>query len=164
MKIQSPQQRILITDDEESIRDNLSEYFLDQGYIVDIACDAGTTISQVEGNDYNVLLLDDMLPDDTGLGILPGLLESRPSLSVIVMTGYPTVDTIITAVRRGACDVVVKPFVLCELIAAVERAVLRNRRLGGEELRENETVHTDSVPVAATGHSSATQAASQVEK
>jgi two-component system nitrogen regulation response regulator GlnG len=70
-----------------------------------------------------------MLPDNTGLDILPTILTTSPALSVVVMTGYPTVDMIISAVRRGACDVVVKPFELKELSQSIERAMSRNQRL-----------------------------------
>ena len=123
------QRRILVTDDEASLRNDLSEYLSDLGYVVDTASDAGGTLSLVADNEYNVLLLDHMLPDNTGLDILPTILTTSPALSVVVMTGYPTVDMIISAVRRGACDVVVKPFELRELSQAIERAMSRNQRL-----------------------------------
>ncbi|MDH3939291.1 MAG: response regulator, partial [candidate division Zixibacteria bacterium] len=109
--------------------DDLSEYLTNRGYVVDAVSDAATAVSSVTDAEYNVLLLDHMLPDNTGLDILPDLLATCPKLSVIVMTGYPTVDMIISAVRRGACDVVVKPFELKELSQAVERALARNHRL-----------------------------------
>ena len=123
------QRRILVTDDEVSLRNDLSEYLSDLGYVVDTASDAGSTISLVADNEYNVLLLDHMLPDNTGLDILPDIFTMSPTLSVVVMTGYPTVDMIISAVRRGACDVVVKPFELRELSQSIERAMSRNHRL-----------------------------------
>lgn len=123
------QQRILITDDEESLRNDLGEYLSNLGYIVDTVANATSTLSSVAATEYNVLLLDHMLLDNTGLDILPDVLTTSPKLSVIMMTGYPTVDMIISAVRRGACDVVVKPFELTELSQAIARAVSRNQRL-----------------------------------
>lgn len=123
------QPRILITDDQAAIRDDLSEYLSDLGYAVDTVSDAGSTLLSVADTEYNVLLLDHMLLDNTGLDILPAVLTTCPTLSVVVMTGYPTVDLIISAVRRGACDVVVKPFALKELSAAVARAMTRNQQL-----------------------------------
>ena len=86
-----------------------------------------------------------MLPDNTGLDILPEVLTTHPTLSVVIMTGYPTVDMIISAVRRGACDVVVKPFELKELSQAIGRAVTRNQRIaeGIETTTGDDAVGTD---------------------
>lgn len=137
------QWRILITDDEESLRDDLSEYLSNLGYIVDTVSDATSTLTSVADTEYNVLLLDHMLLDNTGLDILPDILTTRPKLSVIMMTGYPTVDMIISAVRRGACDVVVKPFELVELSQAIARAVTRNRRLVDRTIDAVETATRD---------------------
>ncbi len=121
--------RVLVTDDEPGIRDDLSDYLSHLGYDVSVATDAGSTLSQVTETAYDVLLLDDMLPDESGLEILPRLLDVRPSMSVIVMTGFPTIKSVIRAMRTGACDFVVKPFELDELKTAVYRAAQRNRRL-----------------------------------
>lgn len=120
--------RILITDDEVALREDLREYLTNLGFTVDAVADAASTVSSVAATEYNVLLLDHMLPDTSGLDILPDVLATRPALSVVMMTGYPTVDMIISAVRRGACDVVVKPFEFKELSQAIERAVSRNQR------------------------------------
>lgn len=138
------QRRILITDDEVAIREDLGEYLSNLGYEVETVSDAASTLSSVAASEYNVLLLDHMLPDTTGLDILPAVLTARPTLSVVVMTGYPTVDMIISAVRRGACDVVVKPFELTELLAAVERAVARNQRLVEKMIDTEETTTFDT--------------------
>jgi len=121
--------RILVTDDEPGIRNDLGEYLTALGYDVSVAADAAGTLSQITEEDYDVLLLDDMLPDGTGLDLLPRLLDARPDLCVIIMTGYPTVTSVINAMRRGACDFVIKPFELDELRSAVARAAQRSRRL-----------------------------------
>jgi DNA-binding NtrC family response regulator len=126
------QGRILVTDDEVALREDLREYLSNIGYTVDIVADAASTLSSVAATEYNVLLLDHLLPDTSGLDILPDLLAAKPTLSVVMMTGYPTVDMIISAVRRGACDVVVKPFELKELSQAIARAVSRNQRFADQ--------------------------------
>ena len=135
--------RVLVTDDEPDIRNDLSDYLSHLGYDVSVADDAGNTLSQVTETAYGVLLLDDMLPDESGLEILPGLLDIRPSMSVIVMTGCPTVKSIIRAMRRGACDVVVKPFELDELKTAVHRAAQRNQRLVDDAFRNRKDTTRD---------------------
>lgn len=137
------QQRILITDDEASLREDLSEYLSNLGYLVDTVSDATSTLSSIADTEYNVLLLDHMLLDNTGLDILPDVLKMSPKLSVVMMTGYPTVDMIITAVRRGACDVVVKPFELTELSQAIARAAARNQRLIDKIIDADETATRD---------------------
>ncbi len=139
--------RVLVTDDEPDIRNDLSDYLSHLGYDVSVADDAGSTLSQVTETAYGVLLLDDMLPDENGLEILPGLLDVRPSMSVIVMTGCPTVKSVIKAMRRGACDFVVKPFELDELKTAVHRAAQRNQRLVDEAFRNRIDTTGDSKPV-----------------
>jgi DNA-binding NtrC family response regulator len=125
---EATEKRVLVTDDEPGIRNDLCEYLENLGYDVTTAADASEALSQVAGGDYNVLLLDDMLPDESGLDILPRILDVRPGLSVIIMTGYPTVKSVITAMRRGASDFVIKPFELDELKSAVARAARRNQQ------------------------------------
>ncbi len=136
--------QVLVTDDELDIRNDLSDYLSHLGYDVSVADDAGSTLSQVTETAYEVLLLDDMLPDENGLEILPGLLDIRPSMSVIIMTGCPTVKSVIKAMRRGACDFVVKPFELDELKTAVHRAAQRNQRLVDEALKNCKDTTRDS--------------------
>ena len=136
--------RVLVTDDEPGIRKDLSDYLSHLGYDVSVADDGGSTLSQVTKTAYDVLLLDDMLPDESGLEILPRLLDVRPSMSVIVMTGFPTIKSVIRAMRTGACDFIVKPFELAELKTAVHRAVQRNQRLVDGAFRNCKDATRDS--------------------
>ncbi len=157
------QRRVLVTDDEASLRDNLGEYLSSLGYAVDTASDAASTLSSVADTDYNVVLLDHMLPDNTGLDVLRELLAKNPKLSVVMMTGYPTVDMIISAVRRGACDVVVKPFELKELSQAIGRAVARNQRLVDRSIDAEETAASEAAVGSDSDHCSRPRVLSRVD-
>jgi len=129
--------RVLVTDDEPGIREDLADYLSNLGYEVATAADAAGALDRLSQAEYDVLLLDDMLPDETGLDTLPRLLDLYPDLSVIMMTGYPTIKSVIAAMRRGACDFVVKPFELNELKTAVERAARRSRWHSGRTVTDS---------------------------
>lgn len=123
-----PTHKILVVDDETFVRDLLEEFLSKQGYDVSLAESGEKAVDIAGQSDFDVGLVDLKMPGIDGLETLNRLKDIHPHMPIIVMTGYPTIETSIKALRLGAYDYVVKPFKLNELKVAVEKA-LKERRL-----------------------------------
>ncbi len=136
--------RILVVDDERSMRE-LLEYMLSrQGYDVRLAANGKTAIKMVEKEAYDLLLCDIRLGDMTGLDVLRAAKARHPHTVVIMISAYATTETAVEAMNEGAYDYVPKPFdneELKETIAnALDRKTLEaDRRVIEDELKE--TLH-----------------------
>jgi two-component system, OmpR family, manganese sensing response regulator len=116
--------RILLVDDEVELTDPLSRVLTREGYAVDVAFDGakGSNLA-IDGN-YDLLILDWMLPKQTGLAICQQLRSLGRNTPVLFLTAKDTVDDRVQGLDAGADDYLVKPFELRELLARV-RALLR---------------------------------------
>src|SRR3970040_19557 len=101
--------RILLIDDDVLIREVLEERLATEGYQVRVADSGKAAIEQLATNIFDAALLDIHLPDMTGIEILEELKRRDPEIDVVIMTGYPQVDTAIQALRLGAYDYLTKP-------------------------------------------------------
>lgn len=104
------QVRILIVDDDETIRKVLEAILLDEGYIIDSADTAKKAIEKSQKEFYNLALLDVRLPDMEGIELLTKLHDTKPKLRKIIITGYPTLQNAVAAVNKGADAYIMKPF------------------------------------------------------
>jgi len=101
--------RILVVDDEPSIRITFREFLRSSGYEVHIAESADTAIDILSKEPIDIVVTDIIMPRITGLTLLKHIKETAPHVEVIIMTGEPTVDTASEALRVGACDYLTKP-------------------------------------------------------
>jgi DNA-binding NtrC family response regulator len=101
---------ILIVDDEESVRDSLFSWFIDDGYRVKCAENAKKALSILESEDFDIILADLKMPGMDGLEMLRRIKSLDKESIVIVMTAFATVDTAVKALKDGAYDYVTKPF------------------------------------------------------
>jgi DNA-binding NtrC family response regulator len=117
--------RILVVDDEETIRGMLRDLLTANGHEVDEAVDVRSAVQMLRGHEYEVVLTDLMLPDGDGLEVLR-VARTRPyDPEVLVITAYGTIDSAVEAVRAGAFDYLTKPLATQKLLLTVERAVER---------------------------------------
>ena len=122
--------RILIVDDETELTNPLTRLLTREGYSVDAAFDGTTGSELVQNGNYDLLILDWMLPGKTGLEICQQLRQQGFTTPVLFLTAKDTLDDRVEGLDAGADDYLVKPFELRELLARV-RALLR--RVGVEE-------------------------------
>jgi DNA-binding NtrC family response regulator len=101
---------ILIVDDEESVRNSLYNWFIEDDYRVDCAEDAKKALSILESDSFDIVLADIKMPGMDGLEMLKRIKSFRKDAIVIVMTAFATVDTAVQALKDGAFDYITKPF------------------------------------------------------
>jgi len=116
--------RILLVDDERELTDPLSRVLTREGYTVDVAYDGIAGSQLAAKSEYNLLILDWMLPHKTGLEICQQLRRQGKTTPVLFLTAKDTLDDRVEGLDAGADDYLVKPFELRELLARV-RALLR---------------------------------------
>lgn len=114
--------RILVADDEESIRWVLSKALKKQGYTVDVAEDGNQARSMVQERHYDLAILDIKMPGASGLEVLTFIRDERPATLVIIMTAEATMEHAVTAMKNGAYDYLTKPFDLSALDAIIFKA------------------------------------------
>jgi len=128
---------ILIVDDEESVRDSLYNWFIEDGYRVECAGDAKKALSILESDPFDIILADIKMPGMDGMEMLKRIKTLRKDSIVIIMTAFATVDTAVQALKDGAYDYVTKPFDpddLSHLIRNASRQISLSEE--NEKLRE----------------------------
>jgi two-component system nitrogen regulation response regulator GlnG len=115
-------QRILVADDEESIRWVLSKALKKQGFTVDLAEDGNEARNMARRNRYDMMILDIKMPGIQGLDLLKEFRSEYPETLVIIMTAEATMEHAVTAMKNGAYDYLTKPFDLAALDAIILKA------------------------------------------
>jgi len=123
--------RILIVEDEAAIRAGLEDVFVYHGYAVDTAADGREGLRKGLSGNYDLVLLDVMLPGVDGFTICDRIRAQDREQPIIMLTAKTSDEDIIHGLRLGADDYVAKPFSVAQLVARAE-AVLRRARVGAE--------------------------------
>jgi two-component system copper resistance phosphate regulon response regulator CusR len=116
--------RFLVVEDEQRIADFLKRGLESAGYAVDTAPDGKAAIDMVHATDYDLIILDMMLPDIDGLKVLERIRNRKTSPPVLILSARGSVDDRVKGLELGADDYLVKPFAFVELLARV-RVLLR---------------------------------------
>jgi DNA-binding NtrC family response regulator len=131
--------RILIVDDETSIRKMFSAILEEEGYIVETAENGKEAIEKTKTRFYNVALIDVRLPDMDGTALLTAMQETAPRMVKIIVTGYPAMKNAVEAVNKGADVYVLKPPNMAGLISTIEEQLRRQqeeKRYSQEKIAE----------------------------
>jgi DNA-binding NtrC family response regulator len=111
--------RILVVDDDESIKNSLAAILKNEGYIVDVAESGNEAIKKSEVVLYNVALIDIRLPDMEGIELLTRMRDAVPKVRKIIITGYPSMQNAIKAVNKKADAYILKPMDLENLLEII---------------------------------------------
>ena len=121
------QTTLLLVDDDPLVLDSMSGWLREQGYQVVEAAGASTAIASMEAGHVDLVVADIQLEDGDGFQVLQHCRKTAPETSVILMTGYATVETGIDALRAGAFDLLTKPLLDEELSLAIDRALSQRK-------------------------------------
>ena len=123
----TPRGTVLIVDDEESIRNDLYQRLLTEGYSCAVVVDGTETLKTASVQDFDVVLLDMDLPGKSGMEILSRIVAEHSDTCVVMMTTATDIKTAIRAIRLGAYDYVIKPLDMDDVVMRVEKALERRR-------------------------------------
>ena len=126
--------RLLVVEDEKRIADFLCRGLQGAGYAVDAALNGATALEFSHATDYDLVILDIMLPDMDGLAVLEKIRNRKLGPPVLILSARDTLDDRVRGLEQGADDYLVKPFAFVELLARV-RALLRRGQPAPERLQ-----------------------------
>lgn len=126
---------ILVVDDELLIRDLLYDFFSGQGWNISVAENGEKALEIVRAKNIDLVLTDIKMPEMDGLTLTGHLRETRPDIPVVIMTGFPSIETAVSALRNKAADYVVKPFNINQLFKILEAKLAERNK--GEGIQES---------------------------
>lgn len=131
---------VLIVDDEEPMRRVLSRRLEAECYFCVTAADGRDALEKAATQQFDIVILDILMPGMSGMDVLPKLATWQPDVQVIMVTSVADIDTIAEAMRLGACDYVTKPFNMGDLVARVDRA-LRKKTAKSDSAEKRTTLN-----------------------
>src|SRR5688572_16694053 len=118
-----PRHTLLVIDDEPNILTTVRRAMELEGFGVEVAGSGAAGMAKLAESDVDLVLLDVMMPAETGLDVLPRIRATYPEVSVVMMSGNATIETAVQATKLGAHDFVEKPLSSDKLLRSEERRV-----------------------------------------
>jgi len=146
------QRRILIVDDELSVRKSLEEWFREDGFQVETAEDGEAALKKLPAGPFDIMVIDLKMPGMDGMTLQKRVREVDRDATIIILTAYASVETAVEALKQGAFDYLTKPVDPDDLSHVVQNA-LRQKELTEENLRLKEKVSELSLPSPIIGQS-----------
>ena len=122
-----PVPNVLVVDDEKTVCNSCKKILAQEGYNVDVALSGDEALNKVKGKGFDVLITDWKMPEIDGIEVARRIKKENPNIAVIMITGYPSVESSIKAMRAGISDYVPKPFTPEELSDAMVRALAKGQ-------------------------------------
>lgn len=119
--------KILVVDDDKSIRETLAAILEQEGYVVDTAENAREAIEKTNNGFYNLALVDIRLPDMDGTRLIASMKDTTPKMVKIIVTGYPSLQNAVEAVNNDADAYVFKPVNVEELLKTIKEHLEKQR-------------------------------------
>lgn len=120
--------RILVVDDELLIRDLLYDFFTSQGWDIVVAEGGQKAVDYLKNQLFDIVLTDLKMPDVDGMELTGRIRNLYGDLPVIIMTGYPSLDSAVEALRFKVDDYIIKPFNVNQLFKTVKKVVEMKRQ------------------------------------
>ncbi len=115
--------KILVVDDEQSIRNTLKEILEYENFSVSLAADGNEALELISNNNYDVILCDIKMPGMDGIELLENILNQKPDTPVIMISGHGNIETAVEAIKKGAYDYIGKPLDLNRLLVTIRNAL-----------------------------------------
>ncbi len=146
--------KLLVVDDEQSMREFLEIFLRREGYEVSTAENVDTALAHLESDEIDLVITDMQMPGKTGLDLILAARDVSPETVMIVVTAFGTTDSAISAMREGAYDYLTKPFKVDELAIVIEKA-LEKKLLANENRRLKAELRSQGRDRGLLGHSRA---------
>jgi DNA-binding response OmpR family regulator len=130
-----PELRVLVVEDEVSIRQGLCDVLAFRGYRVEAVADGRSALEQVARQSFDLILLDLMLPEIDGFAVCASIRKDGREVPIVMLTAKGSEEDILRGFELGADDYVTKPFSVRQLLARVQALLKRAGRLGTESFR-----------------------------
>ncbi len=127
VEVENPKARILAVDDEEIVLASFRKILVLAGYSIDTVETGPEALGLVQKHNYDFVFTDLKMPDMDGVEVTKAVKHLRPDIDVIVITGYATIESAVETMKYGAMDYVQKPFTEDELVAFVNKALIRRQ-------------------------------------
>jgi CheY-like chemotaxis protein/glycine cleavage system H lipoate-binding protein len=145
-EVENPKAKILCVDDEEVILGSFRKILVLDGYSVDTVETGQEALGLIQKHHYDFLFTDLKMPLMDGVEVCKSVKHLRPDIDVVIITGYASVETAVETMRYGAMDYVQKPFTEDELIAFVQKALIKRQDKIQKQLKPK--VHITHVPAS----------------
>jgi DNA-binding NtrC family response regulator len=134
--------KALVIDDEQVVLDSVRKILADVNYVVDVSLSGREGLDWAVQKQYDIVLTDIRMPDIGGMKVLRDVKRVKPTLPVVIITGYATVSSAVQAMKLGAADYLEKPFTPDQLLKAVSSALDVAARTPPEE---QQLIHKDEM-------------------
>ena len=132
-----PQLNILVVDDDQDVCEYLQDFLTSEGYQVTIVNDPTQALEQMRQDEFHVVVLDIMMPKLNGIDLLTQIRQSDDDIAVIILTGYPSLETATSSIEHDVSAYIRKPFTISEFREAIQRIAKKK----GLILRREDELH-----------------------
>jgi len=115
--------KVLVVDDDEVISQNLKRLLEKSGYLADTAYTGEEALRKIREDNFDLALIDLLLPDMDGLKLLLEVKRISPITAIIIITAFGTIPNAVEAIKRGAADYITKPFRMNELLSMIKKVI-----------------------------------------
>jgi DNA-binding NtrC family response regulator len=116
-----PQLRILVVDDDQDVCEYLHDFLASEGYSVTVVNDPTSTLETLKQAEYHVVVLDLMMPKINGIDLLGQIRQQDDDIAVIILTGYPSLETATSSIEHEVSAYIKKPFSISEFRDSIHR-------------------------------------------
>ncbi|MBE0521399.1 MAG: response regulator [Candidatus Methanoperedenaceae archaeon] len=138
---------ILITEDDEKMRMGLVEILKEEGYNVDSVGNGQKGLEMINEKDYDVVLVDLIMPVMGGLELLRNIKQVKPWISVIIITAFGTVENAVEAIKAGASDYITKPFKIDEVQSKIKKVFAEKEFTKTHDILDSGVIKAISNPI-----------------
>jgi DNA-binding response OmpR family regulator len=123
--------RILVVDDDSNQRKALLRYLTSEKYVVEDVSSGEEAVERIKSSDFDCVLLDQVMPNMSGIDVLVEIKKMKPTIQVIMLTGSATIDGAVESIKKGASNYLSKPFHTDKLIFCIQRSLeeLKSKRI-----------------------------------
>jgi DNA-binding NtrC family response regulator len=132
-----PQLNILVVDDDRDVCEYLQDFLTSEGYLVTVVNDPTNALEALRQAEFHVVVLDLMMPKLNGIDLLEQIRQSDDDIAVIILTGYPSLETATSSIEHDVSAYIRKPFTISEFRDAIQRIAKKK----GLILRREDELH-----------------------